>query len=241
LWIEALVIGWLCWIYDLITGLAPLRRAAALSHAWGVLRLERSLHLDPELTLNRWLAHHHSLGLAFSDYYDNAHFVVTLGVLGWLWWRHPDAYRPLRNALVLINIFGFIVFWLYPMAPPRMLSGVGFTDVVALTHAFGSWHTGTLASDADQLAAMPSLHMAWASWCVLAVWRVTKRSWIRALVVLHLGLTGFAVLATGNHFLADVLAGLATMALAVWCVRIATARALGSRLWRLLAPRRLQT
>ena len=36
--------------------------------------------------------------------------------------------------------------------------------VVASTHAFGSWHTGALASQANQLAAMPSLHMAWAGW-----------------------------------------------------------------------------
>ena len=71
-----------------------------------------------------------------------------------------DLYRPLRNSLVLVNVLGFVVFWRFPVAPPRMLDG--FTDVVASTHAFGSWHTGALASHANQVAAMPSLHMAWA-------------------------------------------------------------------------------
>ena len=113
-----------------------------------------------------------TLGVAVSYYYDNAHFVVTLGLLGWLWWRRADIYRPLRNSLVLVNVLGFVVFWLYPVAPPRMLGG--FTDVVASSHAFGSWHTGALASDANQLAAMPSLHIAWAAWCTLAVWRITS-------------------------------------------------------------------
>ena len=95
-------------------------------------------------------------------------------MLGYLWWKRADIYRPLRNALVLVNVLAFIVFWFYPVAPPRMLKG--FTDVVASTGAFGSWHTGALASDANQLAAMPSLHMAWAAWCTLAVWQMTHAS-----------------------------------------------------------------
>ncbi|MCL2769881.1 MAG: phosphatase PAP2 family protein [Solirubrobacterales bacterium] len=217
---EALVVAWLCWLYDMLTNLAPARPALALAHARAVLHLERLVHLDPELALNRWLAPHHALALALSDYYDNAHFVVTLGLLGLLWWRRPDAYRPLRNVLVVINLIGFAVFWLYPMAPPRMLAGAGFTDVVALTNAFGSSHaSGPLASAADQYAAMPSLHLAWAAWCVMVTWRLTRRRWLRGLAVGHLAITWFAVLATANHFLADVLAGLATAALALALVR----------------------
>ena len=100
-WVETLAIVWLCWVYDAITNLAPLRLHAALAHGEGVLALERSLGIDPELSLDRWLAGHHTLGLVVSDYYDNAHFVVTLGLLGWLWWRRADIYRPLRNTLVL--------------------------------------------------------------------------------------------------------------------------------------------
>jgi hypothetical protein len=216
-WVEVLAIVWLCWVYDAITNLAPLRLNLAIGHAQGVLQLEQSLHLAPELSLDRWLAGHHTLGLLLSDYYDNAHFVVTLGLLGWLWWRRADLYRPLRNSLVLVNLLGFAVFWLYPVAPPRMLNG--FVDVVASTHAFGSWHTGALASHANQLAAMPSLHMAWAGWCTLALWQLSKRRWVRGLAVLHPSLTALAVLATGNHFVLDLVAGLAAMAMAVVIVR----------------------
>jgi hypothetical protein len=215
LWVEALVIGWLCWVYDAISNLAPLRLHAALAHGAAALRLERALHLDPELTLNHWLAAHHTLGLIASDYYDNAHFVVTLGLLGWLWYRRPDIYRLWRNVLVLINVLGFVVFWLYPMAPPRMLVGLGFQDIVATTHAFGSWHTGALASDANQLAAMPSLHLAWATWCTLVLWRLSPRRAVRVVAVLYPCLTAVVVLATGNHYLTDVLAGVVTTALAV--------------------------
>jgi membrane-associated phospholipid phosphatase len=212
-WLDALVIAWLCWVYDMITNLAPLRRHAALSHGEGLLQLERTLHVDPELALNRWLIAHHTLATLLSYYYDNAHFIVTLGLLGWLWWRRADIYRPLRNMLVSINLIGLAVFWLYPVAPPRMLPG--FTDVVAASHTFGSWHTGSLATAANQFAAMPSLHMAWAAWCALVLWRLSTRTWVRVVAVLYPCLTCLAVLATGNHYLLDVLAGLLAAVLAV--------------------------
>jgi len=233
LWAEALVVAWLCWVYDAVNNLAPARVHVALAHGWGVLRLERTLGLDPELGLNRWLAGHHTLGLLLSDYYDNAHFVVTLGLLGWLWYRRADLYRPLRSALVAINVLGLAVFWLYPTAPPRLLAGSGFDDVVASTHALGGWHTGSLASAANQFAAMPSLHMAWAAWCALVLWSLSQRLWVRAAGVLHLGLTCMAVLATGNHYLLDVFAGLATAAAAVVLVRGVEA---AWRARRVLAP-----
>jgi hypothetical protein len=233
-WVEVLTIVWLCWVYDAVTNLAPLRVHAALAHGADMLRIERSLGIDPEHTLDRWLAAHHTLGLAVSDYYDNAHFIVTLGLLGFLWWRRADIYRPLRNALVLANVLAFVVFWLYPVAPPRMLHG--FTDVVAATHAIGSWHTGALASAANQLAAMPSLHIAWAVWCTVVVWRISTRRWLRALAVLYPCVTAFAVLATGNHYVLDVLGGLATIALSMLLVQLLGGRSRG--VWAGLKTRR---
>ena len=215
-WIELLAIGWLLFLYDAVNNLAPLRLSTALGNARGILHLERLLHIDPELSLDRWLAAHHTLGVVLANYYDNAHFVVTLGILGWLWWKRADLYRPLRNTLVLVNVIGFVVFWLFPVAPPRMLDG--FADVVASTHAFGSWHTGALASAANQLAAMPSLHMAWAGWCTVALWRISSRRSNRVVAVLYPCLTAFAVLSTGNHFVLDIVGGLLVLALAVLLV-----------------------
>jgi hypothetical protein len=217
-WGEALTIAWLCWVYDAITNAAPLRLHAALAHGTDLLSAERAIGIDPEHALDRWLAGHHTLGLIVSDYYDNAHFIVTLGLLGLLWWKRADIYRPLRNALVAVSLVGFAVFWLFPVAPPRMLAG--FVDVVATTGAIGSWHTGALASAANELAAMPSLHMAWAAWCVLAVWRITPRAWVRGLVLGHAVLTAIAVLATGNHYVLDLVGGLAALAVAVLLARL---------------------
>jgi hypothetical protein len=217
-WVEVVAIVWLLWIYDAVNNLAPLRLSTALGNARNLLHFEQTLGIAPEHTLDRWLAGHHTLGLVLSDYYDNAHFLVTLSLLAWLWWRRADIYRPLRNSLVLVNLLAFVVFWRFPVAPPRMLPG--FTDVVASTHAIGSWHTGALASHANELAAMPSLHISWAVWCTVAVWQMSERLWARALAVLYPCLTATAVLATGNHFVLDMVGGLVAIALSLAIVAL---------------------
>ena len=214
-WLEAFVVIWLLWLYDVINNLAPLRRVAALHNAANVLAFEHSLNLSPELALDRWVADHATLGLVVSYYYVSAHFFVTFGLLGWLWWRKPKLYRPLRTQLVLINVIGLVIFWRFPVAPPRMLVSDGFSDIIAITHAVGDFHTGSLATAANQYAAMPSLHIAWASWCCLVVWRMFKNPFARAVATIYPFVTAFVVLSTGNHFLLDVFAGAATMGAAV--------------------------
>src|SRR5947199_225436 len=62
-WVELLALGWLLWLYDAITNLAPLRVHAALAHATSVLGLEQALHVDPERAMDQWLAARPTLGL----------------------------------------------------------------------------------------------------------------------------------------------------------------------------------
>ncbi len=60
---------------------------------------------------------------------------------------------------------------------------------------------------------MPSLHIAWAVWCTLvAVADLHARGGCARSPSLYPFVTAFAVLATGNHFVLDVLGGLATIA-----------------------------
>ncbi len=222
-WLEALVVVWLLWLYDQINNLAPLRRIAALHNAANLLAFERSLNISPELGIDRWVAAHATFGLIFSYYYVAAHFFVTFGLLGYLWWRKPRTYRPLRTQLVIINLIGLAVFWLYPVAPPRMLRVDGFRDVIALTQAVGNFHTGALAKTADQYAAMPSLHIAWAAWSAMVVWALTRRRAVRILAAAYPLITAFVVIATGNHFLLDVFAG-AALAAAATLLELGAAR-----------------
>ena len=138
------------------------------------------------------------------------------------------------TQLVLINLIAFVVFWRYPLAPPRMFPALGYHDVIATSHALVSWHSGVLVHDADQLAAMPSLHVAWAAWCGLALWQLYRRRAVAVLAIAYPLLTAFVVIATGNHYLLDVLAGFATVLLALG-VHWALGRALALRQRRKVA------
>jgi hypothetical protein len=218
-WIQLLVLAWLGGLYDLVNNLAPTRIGAAMAHGFADLHVEQSLGWVPELAVNHWLAGHPLLGLLAGDYYDCAHFAVTLVVFAWLWWRHPDFYRPLRDALVAVSVVGFAVYWFFPAAPPRLLPGAGFSDIVSSTHAIGAWRSGVLAHTANQFAAMPSLHLAWALWVAFALWRVHRHARAAiALVWAYPLLTTLAVIATGNHLLIDCVAGAVTLALCLAAV-----------------------
>ncbi len=206
-------------VYDWINSLSPVRHATALAHGAQVMAVEARYHLDPELGLNRWLAMHLGLGRISAEYYDLAHFGVTLGFLAFVWWRHPSRFRFLRNSLAGMNGIGFVVFWLFPVAPPRMLPG--FVDIVAVTHAATSLTSGSFASAANQYAAMPSLHVAYAFWCAVAAWHIT-RGWpasraraVRILAMVHVVATVIIILATANHFTVDALGGCATAAISL--------------------------
>jgi hypothetical protein len=213
-WSQLAIIAFLLFVYDAINDLSPLHRATAIAHSLDVLHLENLLHLNPELALNQALAAHTTFGRFLGDYYNLAHFVVTLGVLGWVYWKYPGHFRLLRNALLLMNVVGFVVFWTYPLAPPRMLPSVGFVDIGVVTHSFGSaTQNSAIAPHANEYAAMPSLHVAWALWCLAAVWWVRKDNLVRSLFVFHVVSTCVVVMATANHYLLDVVAGFATAAI----------------------------
>jgi len=205
LWTQLLTIAWLYWLYDAINDLSSARVSQALAHGRWLLRLEAQLGLDVELAMNRWVQGHHVIGLALSDFYDVAHLSVTLVVLVTLWWKASPSYPRQRNALVLINVVGFVCFALFPVAPPRMLPK--FVDVISTTHAIGSWHSGALGAQANEFAAMPSLHMAWAMWCAWVAPSAMPKRIGMAVGALYATVTVVAVLSTANHFVLDLVAG----------------------------------
>ena len=205
LWREVLVVLWLYFVYDMINNLSNVRPERAIARAEHVLHLEQRRHLDPELWFNEWVVRHHAIATVLGNFYNLAHIWVTLALIVFLWFRRRDKYADLRNALVLFNVIGFVVFWTYPVAPPRMLDG--FVDVVETTSTLGSFHSGALANAANQLAAMPSLHIAWALWVAVAILRTLPGIKWRVVAAVHLIATVIATVGTANHFVLDLIAG----------------------------------
>ncbi len=190
--------------YDRIKDLAQARTPLAIHDGSAILELERKLHIAVELQTNHWLAAHRMLAYAEGWYYQVAHLTVTLAVLLFCYLRHPALYRPARNALVLINVFGLLVFWVYPVAPPRLLPSAGFVDITMQTGASDASNT----SAPNPYAAMPSLHTGWAIWVVVIGFLAIRAMVTRTLLLVHAALTFVVIVATGNHYLLDLAGGL---------------------------------
>ncbi len=216
---ELAVVALLLWAYDLVRGHTAVGQAAAVRHGAKLLDIERWLHINLELSVNGWLAPRPLLSAMASYWYQFAHLSVTLAVLVWCWHRRVASYRQVRNALVLINSTGLVVFLLYPAAPPRLLPGAGFVDVTA--RAGGS-------ITPDQFGAFPSLHLGWAVWTALVAHRLVRCTTLRWLWLGYPVVTAVVVIATGNHYLLDVLAG----ALAALLALRATQQSTGTNIAR---------
>lgn len=212
---ELAVIAALLFVYDRVANLASVRAGSAITHGKSILRWEHAAHVGVERAAGSVFVDAGWLSTPAALWYDFAHMTVTIGVLLALWVYRPTAYRWLRNVLVMVNLLALTVFLLWPVAPPRLLPGAGFRDVVALSHTPGSWDaSSTLSRHANEYASAPSLHVAYALWVLLAAVLCTRRGWLRRLAALHLALTSFVVVGTGNHYLLDVVAGAAVVALA---------------------------
>jgi hypothetical protein len=194
-------------LYLVVTHRLPLSHEMPDAHGTWLLDVEKTLHIDVERGLNEWLAPHPVLGAIAAWEYATTYIVTTFGFLGWLWWRRRDRYRWARGVLATSTVIAIACFALWPLTPPRLLEHAGFTDVVTMHRPFLSWGSNTVSAGADQWAAMPSLHEAWAVWVTVVTLRGGAGRIGRSLAVLHLLVTSYVVVATGNHFVLDIVAG----------------------------------
>lgn len=221
----ALIVGFLLVGFDQLNGLAPLRTDAALAHGRAVLHLEHRLHVSPEASASTWLVAHHGLAVLANWSYNICQICVTSAVMGWLWWRHRDSWRPLRWVIVGTNALALLVFWLYPVAPPRLVAGSGVADSIAVVAVPFGWPAGIQAHEPGQFQALPSLHLAWASWVAYAIWTVERRRLLRWAAVCYPVFVGILVIVTGTHSLVDVAAGIASTAVLATAVTVLPRRA----------------
>ena len=194
----------------------------AIANAWWVWHAERTVRLPSELTVQRLLLPHPLLSEVANLYYATMHFGMLIALLVWLFARHRDGYPGVRNAVAASTAICLLIS-LLPVAPPRMLTSLGFVDLAA---HYGQSVYAALGSTAgaDQLSAMPSVHVAWS---VLVAWAVVTRGtsrW-RWLILLHPAVTVFVVVATGNHFWADGIVAASVVALVLAAQALMTRRA----------------
>jgi membrane-associated phospholipid phosphatase len=181
---------------------------ARLNGHWVINFELRTTHHLFELTMQRVADSSHVLLTAAAWTYWNSEFtVIGLGLL-WVYLRRHELFSRFRNTILLANAIGLVGFALIPTAPPWMFRHQGFVAGVnqssALLHSVG-----------NPYAAMPSLHAADA---LIVGWFLVVASrgwWGKALWALWPLWVWFCVIATANHYLLDVLAGIAVAVLSI--------------------------
>jgi hypothetical protein len=207
----------------------------ALARAQWIWHAERVVHMPSETEIQRAFLGHPLLVQALNLYYASLHFVVLISCLVWVYARHRRHYPQVRITLVLFTAGALLIQFL-PVGPPRMLPGDGMVDTAA---RYGQSVYGSVAGfNADQLSAMPSVHIGWALLVALVVVQVSRSRW-RWLALGYPALTLLAVVVTANHFWLDGIAAALLLALALLVQRAGRAarRQLRSR-WRRGGPGR---
>ena len=208
----------------------------AYEHALDVIEIQDRLGLFIERTLQRWYLDLPADGLIafWNTFYGTAHFIVTGFGLIWLYRRDKARYPTWRNTLAFTTLFALIGFASFSLMPPRLLDSTGefgppaplnsqrdfgFEDTLAEYGGPWSFESETLKDVSNQYAAMPSLHVAWATWAALVLAPMVRRRWLRVLVVLHPIATVFGILVTANHYWLDAVGGLVTLGAGYVCGR----------------------
>jgi hypothetical protein len=229
---EAAVILGLYALWQLSLDFLVTSVTGAVPHARWVWHVERSLHLPSEVSLQRAALDHPLVIQALNLFYSVVHFPALIVLLIWLFARHREHYSYTRTTLVLVTA-ACALLQAVPVAPPRLLTDLGFVDAGAL-YRQSPYAAGGLR-DPGQLIAMPSVHVAWAVLIAAIVVQVSRSRW-RWLVLGYPALTITAVVATGNHWWLDGIVAVALLALAL-LVQHAAAALPGGRHGRGARPR----
>lgn len=217
--------------YLLVAAHVATRLDVADRYARGLYAAERWLHLAPEQAVNRWTAANPVVAALANYHYAIGYLASTLALVVWLRLAHRPNYARHVLSLLAINAVAIAAFFAWPVTPPRLLAGTVFVDTVQTHDTWGSWGTGLVSSTANQHAAMPSLHVAWATWVAVTLIAQGAPRWLCRAAVLHIGSTTAVIVMTGNHWLVDAFAGIAvTAAVELAVVGVLRVRARNGRL-----------
>ncbi|WP_405581410.1 phosphatase PAP2 family protein [Streptomyces sp. NBC_01092] len=220
LWFEILLIAVSYWTYSLIRNAVPEQKSEALRNADWLWKLEHSLGMAFEESVNHAVNSVTWLIVGMNYYYATLHFIVTLGVLVWLYRSHPGRYAATRLVLFATTGVALVGYYLYPLAPPRLMTNTGFIDTVLVHDTWGSMASGDLKNMSNQYAAMPSMHIGWSVWSGLTIFALARVPWVRVLGLLYPTATLLVIVATANHFWLDAAGGLVCLAFGYTVARV---------------------
>lgn len=187
-------------------------RAAADRNAGRVVALEERLAIHVEPALQRALLPRRRLVAVLNVAYVTLNVALTVGWLMTLFRRRDPAFHRLRRAAVLTTLGAQPVFVLFPLAPPRTQDG--FVDTIESVSGL-DLDRGLVAELYDPIAAMPSIHVAFAVVTAAGLREAGRGPWTRRLAPGYPPAVALVVFATANHYVLDAVAGWALARLAL--------------------------
>jgi len=220
-------------LYELIRGGADTGASPdAFRNARWIVEIEQATFLAFERSLQQLVLPFDWLVSFTNSYYGTAHFLVTVAVMVWMFLFRKEGYRHMRNVFGIMMIVGLAIFWLFPLAPPRMLPcndsipvaaapdapalGECYVDTFNAGKQLWSYKSEAVKAITNPYAAMPSFHFGWALWCGLAVSWYGRSRWLRRAGWFHVSFTFFAIIVTANHYVLDAVGGALVVAAACW-------------------------
>jgi hypothetical protein len=204
-------------IYFRVRGLTESSVGLARDHALDIVRAESAVGLDVEAGLQSLIAPSTAVRTIANWVYVWGHWPVIIATMLWLVWHHKEVFMRLRDAMMVSGALGMLTFVIYPVAPPR-LANLGMIDTVSeQSHAYRVLQPPAFV---NQYAAMPSLHVGWDLLVGMAIFAAASSMAVKMIGVAMPVLMALAVVATANHYVFDVVAGIALVlighAVAVW-------------------------
>lgn len=182
------------------SGVEPLRNSFEL------FRFEYFLNLDWEIDVQRAVLHNSRFAVhVFNFIYAWGYWLILAVSFVYLYIRHNNIYRILRNAVLISGLVGFFIFATYPVAPPR-LAPVGIVDTADLSGSVLE-EVARPSDLANQNAAMPSFHFGWILLCSICLSMTLQHRTSKALVLALPVIMAVTIIVTGNHYVIDAIVG----------------------------------
>jgi len=181
----------------------------AQDHAEWIVGVEQDLGVADEASVQHTLSGTWILWL-LNHAYIAAQLVVVPGALIFLYRRSRPVYHRLRNTILATWLISVPVYAAFPVAPPR-LADMGLVDTISQQTGF-AMDSNLTTMFYNQLAAVPSLHVGFAVAVGIAVAAAVRNPLAKSVALLWGPTIGLAVVATGNHFVFDIAAGLVASA-----------------------------
>ncbi|MEU8264390.1 phosphatase PAP2 family protein [Micromonospora sp. NPDC048999] len=158
-----------------------------------------------------------------------SHFVATFAAAAVLWMRDRSRWAAYMRRWGFLCAAGLATYFAYPAAPPWWAGQNGLlTEVARIStrgwkemgmHGAGNvLNAGQIAS--NPVAAMPSLHTAFALFVVLYFLPSVRKRWWPLLLSYPLAMT-FTLVYSGEHYVIDVLVGWVYVGLTFLVVNLA--------------------